>query len=76
MVVAVVGRVVSQLDLDAGPGGGGVAAAEGHRVHQVLAVNVAADSTGRGTGQRSEVRVLFMCTHISRYIYLCLTQSY
>jgi len=54
VVVAVVRRVVGHLPLDAGPGGAGVAAAEGHAVHQVLAVHVAPDAAGRG--KRAEVR--------------------
>ena len=54
MVVAVVGRVVGHLALDAGPGGAGVAAAEGDPVHQVLAVHVAADAAaGEDRAQRS-----------------------
>lgn len=44
MVVAVVGRVVGHLGLDAGSGGAGVTAAEGDAVHQVLAVHVAANA--------------------------------
>lgn len=44
VVVAVVGRVVGHLELDAGSGGAGVAAAERDAVHQVLAVHIAADA--------------------------------
>lgn len=47
MVVAVVGGVVGHLQLDAGPRGAGVAAAERHAVHQVLAVHVAANAAKR-----------------------------
>lgn len=49
VVVAVVGRVVGDLVLDAGPGRAGVAAAEGDAVHQVPPVHVAFDpATGKG----------------------------
>lgn len=44
VVVAVVGGVVGHLELDAGTGGAGVAAAEWDAVHQVLAVHVAPDA--------------------------------
>lgn len=47
VVVAVVGRVVGHLALDAGPGGAGVAAAERDSVHQVLAVHVAPNAAKR-----------------------------
>lgn len=47
VVIAVVGGVVCHLHLDAWPGGAGVAAAERHAVHQVLAVHVAANAAKR-----------------------------
>lgn len=47
VVIAVVGRVVGHLQLDAGPWGAGVAAAERHAVHQVLAVHVATNAAKR-----------------------------
>lgn len=45
MLVVVVGRVVGDLLLDAGPGGVQVTAAEGHSVHQVLPLHVTPQST-------------------------------
>lgn len=54
VVVTVVSRVVGHLLLDAGSGGAGVAAAEGHPVHQILPVHVAPDATKRAK-QSSEL---------------------
>lgn len=45
VLVVVVGRVVGDLLLDAGPGGVQVTAAEGHSVHQVLPLHVTPQST-------------------------------
>ena len=57
VVVVVVGRVVGQVVLEAGPWRAGVTAAEGDAVHQVAAVNVAPDTTGRNRGAaRGRVR--------------------
>ena len=59
VVIAVVGRVVGHLALDAGPGGTGVAAAEGDSVHQVLAVHVAPDAAnGKNQGGRHSLRFI------------------
>lgn len=58
VVVAVVGGVVGHLHLDAGPRGAGVAAAERHTVHQVLAVHVAANAAKR---MRQRVIVFMSC---------------
>ena len=49
VLVVVVGRVVGQPVLDAGPRGAGVAAAEGDPVHQIAPVYIAPDATA---GQR------------------------
>lgn len=52
-VVAVVGAVVCQVVLQAGPRGGGVTAAERNAVQQVTAVHVTPDTTGtRKTKER------------------------
>lgn len=50
VVVAEVGIVVGQVVLQAGPRGGGVAAAVRNAVQQVAAVHVAPDTTGRRRG--------------------------
>lgn len=47
MVVAVVGRVVGHLVVDAGSGGAGVTTAERDSIHQVLAVHVAPNAAKR-----------------------------
>lgn len=47
VVVAVVGRVVGHLALDAGSGGAGITAAEGDSIHQILAVDVAPNAAKR-----------------------------
>lgn len=44
VLVVVVGRVVGDLLLDAGPRGVWVTAAEGNSIHQVLALNVTPQS--------------------------------
>lgn len=44
MVITVVGRVVGHLCLNAGSGGAGVTAAEGHSIHQILAINITANA--------------------------------
>lgn len=49
MVVVVVGGVIGQVMLDAGPRGPGVTAAERDAVHQVLPFHVTEDTTA---GQR------------------------
>ncbi len=47
VVVAVVGRVVGHLVLDAGSGRAGITAAERDSIHQILAVNVAPNAANR-----------------------------
>lgn len=47
VVVAVVGRVVGHLVLDAGSGGAGVTAAERDSIHQILAIHVAPNAAKR-----------------------------
>lgn len=47
VIVAVVGRVVGHLVLDAGSGRTGVTTAERDSVHQVLAIHVAPDAANR-----------------------------
>lgn len=55
VVVAEVGAVVGQVVLQAGPRGGGVAAAVRNAVQQVAAVHVAPDTTGsRRRGDRNK----------------------
>lgn len=56
VVVAVVGAVVSQVVLQAGPRGGGVAAAERNAVQQVAAVHVAPDATGSRGRKEAKTR--------------------
>lgn len=54
VVVAVVGAVVGQVVLQAGPRRGGVTAAERNAVQQVAAVHIAPDTTGgRRRGDRN-----------------------
>lgn len=57
VVVAVVGRVVGHLGLDAGPGRAGVTAAERDSIHQILAVHVAAN-TAEGIKRKCHVGVM------------------
>lgn len=45
VVVVVVGGVIGQVMLDAGPGGAGVTAAERDTIHQVLSLHVTQHST-------------------------------
>lgn len=47
VVVAVVGAVICQVVLQAGPRGGGVTAAERNAIQQVTAVHVAPDTTAK-----------------------------
>lgn len=54
MVVIVVGGVIGQVVLDAGPRGAGVTAAEGDAVHQELPLHVTEDAT-EGQTQTLEV---------------------
>lgn len=46
VVVVVVGSVVGQVVLQAGPRGGGVAAAERNSIHQVSSIHITPDTTG------------------------------
>lgn len=55
MVVVIVGGVIGQVVLDAGPRGPGVTAAERDTVHQVLPLHVTEDTTA---GQRQSQRLL------------------
>lgn len=55
VLVVVVGRVVSDLLLDAGPRGVQVTAAERNSIHQVLPLNVTPQSAEE-RGKRSQVR--------------------
>lgn len=58
VVVAVVGAVVCQVVLQAGPRGGGVTAAERNAVQQVTAVHVTPDATGtrKKKGEKSKTK--------------------
>lgn len=52
VVVAVVGAVICQVVLQAGPRGGGVTAAEGNAVQQVAAVHITPDTTAKRRGNK------------------------
>ncbi|MEQ2166887.1 hypothetical protein GOODEAATRI_033096, partial [Goodea atripinnis] len=52
VVVIIVGGVISQVMLDARPGGARVTAAEGNAVHEVLPLHITED-TAEGQKQRS-----------------------
>lgn len=44
VVITVVGRIVGHLSLDAGSRGTGITAAEGHSIHQILAIHITANA--------------------------------
>lgn len=54
MVITVVGSVVGHLCLNAGSGGAGVTAAEGHSIHQILAINITANAARKKRNSKGE----------------------
>lgn len=57
VVVAVVGAVVCQVVLQAGPRGGGVTAAERNAIQQVTVVHVTPDTTGMREMKERKARI-------------------
>lgn len=57
VVVAVVGAVVCQVVLQAGPRGGGVTAAERNAIQQVTVVHVTPDTTGMRKTKERKARI-------------------
>lgn len=75
VVVAVVGAVVCQAVLQAGPRGDGVTAAERNAVQQIAAVHVTPDTTGTRKTKEEKERISgqFLLPHPNMQLVLLLS---